>query len=77
MIEEEKAESIRQLSVSSAFTAWQLGAGSGQTFKEYLKKMGLYTGEIELTKEQREIVAKISIEKAERHRQEIQKRRGL
>lgn len=66
MIEHEKAEEYKDKMVAATFMAWQMGAGSGKSFSDYIRSMGLLENEPELTEEQKDNMARFAIEKAER-----------
>jgi hypothetical protein len=65
MIEEEKAEAVKQSMIAASYTAWQMGEAR-MSFPLYLKKLGLADSEPELTAEQKEILTARGLDVAER-----------
>jgi hypothetical protein len=72
MIEEEKAEAVKQGMVAASFTAWQMGAGEKMSFAVYLKKMGLTEAEPTLTDEQKDILTAKGLSIADRIKSAMQ-----
>lgn len=59
-------EEIRDKFIISAFIAWQMGAGAGMKFGEYLEGIGLSEKQpVAETPEDKELTAKDAIKKAE------------
>lgn len=66
MIEEEKAEAIKNQMIAASFTAWQLEAGGKMGFAEYLRQLGLSDSEPKLTEDQKEILTSRGLDVADR-----------
>ncbi|MBA7569921.1 hypothetical protein ES708_11663 [subsurface metagenome] len=60
-------DEIKERFIQSAFIGWQMGAGSGKKFGEYLGEIGLSEKQAvaEATPEDRKLAAKAAIAKAE------------
>lgn len=67
MIEKHKLENWKNQMVSSAFTAWLLGAGSkGQSFNKFLKKYKLVEPEEPLSEDDKKAIVKKALSIAEK-----------
>lgn len=64
---EARQEEIREKFVLSAFIGWQMGAGAGKKFGEYLGELGLSEKQagVGTIPEDKELTAKAAIAKAE------------
>lgn len=65
-VEKIKLREIEEKYALASYTAWQLGAGRGMTFGNYLRYLGIYDlkPKIKKTKEQLEAEKNIALEEA-------------
>lgn len=73
MIEEEEAENFKNLMIAASLTSYQLGAGKGKSFKEFIKQFGLTEPEEPVSLERK----KQLIEKALENANKIRKTHGI
>lgn len=64
MLSKARQDEIQEKLISAAFIGWQIGAGAGKRFGEYLEELGLTEKQVTKT-EGKEMTAKLAIAKAE------------
>jgi len=72
LLTEAKQEEGKEKLILSAFIGWQMGAGAGKKFGEYLEDLGLSDKK---TPQETKLTAKEAIAKAERIKAAIAKKR--
>ena len=75
MIENIKLEKIKYQMIAASFTAWQMGAGKGKAFNEYIKKFNLLESDKPLSEDQKISMAKDALLRAEKIKISDRKRR--
>jgi len=60
-----KEDEIKERFIQGSFIAWQMGAGAGKKFGEYLRELGLQEGQAETMPPAQDLTKEQAIAKAE------------